>query len=101
MSGTRNTETLALDGELTIFRAAELKTLLAGLSPRSALELNLEGVAEVDTAGLQLLEAARRAAAAAGAPFRLRTASPALIDAIRLMGLHELLLAVAAKEERA
>ena len=60
--------TLALDGELTIYRAAETRTgLLAALSDSpEGLEIDLAGVTEIDSAGVQLLMAARRDAQARG-----------------------------------
>lgn len=57
---------LAMTQEMTIYRAAEQKDQLIGaLDGTDQLELDLAGVPEIDTAGLQLLillkqEAARR-----------------------------------------
>ena len=57
---------LAMTHEMTIYRAAEQKEQLIGaLDGADQLELDLAGVPEIDTAGLQLLillkqEAARR-----------------------------------------
>ncbi|MEV4141707.1 STAS domain-containing protein [Dactylosporangium sp. NPDC049742] len=55
---------LELDGELTIVAAAEQQARVRGFlaeSPAPA-ELDLSGVTELDTAGLQILLAARREA---------------------------------------
>jgi len=56
---------LVVEGELTIYTAAETKekiaTFLRGEQP---LEIDLSQVGEIDTAGLQLLLLARREAAA-------------------------------------
>ncbi|CAK0753556.1 phospholipid transport system transporter-binding protein [Gammaproteobacteria bacterium] len=47
---------LRLEGDLTIYEAAALKTpLLAALEEEPTLEIDLSGVEELDTAGLQLL----------------------------------------------
>lgn len=57
---------LAMSQEMTIYRAAEQKAQLIGaLDGADQLEVDLAGVPEIDTAGLQLLillkqEAARR-----------------------------------------
>ena len=57
--------TVELPEELTVARAAELRTLLlAALDCGEALELDATAVAEVDVAGLQVLCAARRSARA-------------------------------------
>lgn len=57
------TRALRIDGEMTIYRALELKELLrAALDGASSLELDLSGVTELDTAGLQLLMAAQQSA---------------------------------------
>ncbi len=73
--------TLHLDGELTIYRAAELKPLLLG--DASALALDLSAVHEIDSAGLQLLLLARRERAA----LRLVAPSTPVRDALALAGL--------------
>ena len=58
---------LVIEGELTIFTAAEQKTqLLSFLKPLTTLEINLANVNEIDTAGLQLLILIKREAAHTG-----------------------------------
>ena len=53
---------LRIEGELTIFRAMELKpVMLADPLPE---EIDLSGVTELDTAGVQLLMLAKRTALA-------------------------------------
>jgi len=80
---------VALDGELTIYRAAELKaTLLAALAGgNGAIEIDLGGVTEIDSAGVQLLLAARRSAQAAQRAFALVGESDAVADVFRLLDL--------------
>jgi len=52
---------LALAGELTIYTAAEIKAALGEAMQRSsAIEVDLAGVTEIDTAGLQLMLIAKR-----------------------------------------
>lgn len=55
---------MAIAGELTIFAAADLRDhLLEALTNApEALEVNLEDVSEIDSAGLQLMLAAKREA---------------------------------------
>jgi ABC-type transporter Mla MlaB component len=56
----------ALAGDWTIYRAAELHALLRERIDGGAERLDLSGIGEFDSSGLQLLLAARRSAAAAG-----------------------------------
>jgi anti-sigma B factor antagonist len=52
---------VAIDGEVTIYSVAEVKAGLAALLPApGTLEIDLSGVTEMDTAGLQLLLMAKR-----------------------------------------
>ncbi len=51
---------LAFEGELTIYRAAELKgVILPQITEADAIEIDLSQVTEIDSAGLQLLVAAK------------------------------------------
>jgi anti-sigma B factor antagonist len=78
----------AIDGELTIYRAAELKpVLLNALEGNKEVEIDLSAVSEVDTAGVQLLMMTKRAAQARGATLRLSAHSPAVVDALQLLDL--------------
>jgi anti-anti-sigma factor len=88
---------LVLAGELDIQVAAERKVVLmafvdgidAPLAGAAAmdLELDLRAVTELDTAGLQLLLLARRAAAERGLRLVLVEPSPAVLSALGLVGL--------------
>lgn len=80
--------TLKLEGELTIYRAAELKdTLLAPLAEATSLEADLAGVTEIDSAGVQLLMLAKQTAQANGCELRLVGHSPAVVDVFELLDL--------------
>ena len=58
---------LAVEGEMTIYRAAELKpALLDAVRAHEAPALDLSAVTEFDSAGLQLLLVARQEAARLG-----------------------------------
>jgi anti-anti-sigma factor len=69
---------LRIEGELTIFRAAELKPVL--LDASRSVEIDLSGVSEIDTAGLQLLMLAKKTALAQDRSLRLVGHSPAVTD---------------------
>lgn len=87
----------ALDGELTIYRAAELREALLGAlaaapelpaSPSStSMVIDLADVTEIDSAGVQLLIATQRAGAALGVPVAFADASPAVHEVLGLFHL--------------
>ena len=79
---------IALDGELTIYRAADLKLeVLAALRQARVLEIDLSGVIELDSAGLQVLMLAKQTAAAEQRELRLVQHSPAVVDVFELLDL--------------
>lgn len=79
---------LRIDGELTIYRALELKqTLLGAVEAQPEVELDLSAVTEIDTAGLQLLMLAKRAAQACQRELRLVGHSPAVLEVFQLFDL--------------
>jgi anti-anti-sigma factor len=79
---------LRIVGEMTIFRAAELKgPLLALLDDPAQPALDLAGVTEIDTAGLQLLLLVRREAQARGREVRLTGRSAAVVELLELAGV--------------
>jgi anti-sigma B factor antagonist len=86
--------TLHIEGELTIYRAAELcetlQATLAALPPGADLTLGLAGVTEMDSAGVQLLIAARKSAAATGRELQLRDPSPAVREVFETLRLAPL-----------
>jgi len=85
------TTSLVLDGELTIYRAAELRetliAALAGVGEGAALELDLTEVSELDSAGVQLLMAAKKSAQAAQRDLRLVGHSPAVLEIFETLDL--------------
>ena len=84
----RTARTLVIDGELTIHTAAERKAaLVASLEAGDDLDLELSGVTELDTAGLQLLLMAHREAAAVGHRLRLVDPSRAVLDVLAIAHL--------------
>jgi anti-sigma B factor antagonist len=79
---------IAIDGELTIYRAADLKvTVLEALRKTRVLEIDLSGVTELDTAGLQVLMLAKQAAAADQRELRLLQHSPAVVEIFEMLDL--------------
>lgn len=77
----------ALDIQRAIERREELLPLLAGRS-KQPIELDLSGVSACDTAGLQLLCAARRSAHSAARPWRLIKSSEAVLRACTEMAIQ-------------
>ncbi len=81
-------QTLAIEGELTIFTAAEQKPkLLKFLNKGKQLEVNLAGVTEIDTAGLQLLILVKREAARAGKILSFVMHSNVVLETLELADL--------------
>lgn len=81
----KNKTVLRIDGELTIFRAAELKPVL--LAKPAATEIDLCGVTEIDIAGVQLLMLARKTALADKRPFGLVAHSAPVLEVFELLNL--------------
>ncbi len=82
---------LRIEGELTIYRAAELrdvlKDALAAVPPHGALALDLADVSEMDSAGAQLLIAAQKSAQASGRALRVASTSAAVDDVLAILRL--------------
>lgn len=80
-----NPNTLRIAGELTIFRAMELKPAL--LAEPAVDEIDLSGVTDLDTAGVQLLMLAKKTALAHNRDVRLVGHSPAVLDVFELLNV--------------
>jgi anti-anti-sigma factor len=81
---------LAIEGELTIYTAAALKEKIGALlNDRAALEIDLSQVAEIDTAGLQLLLLARRETMQREQSIAFSNPSEAVLDCWRLCNLSD------------
>ena len=90
----RGSRVMKIEGELTIQTAADRRAALlamieseSGSEPGSELVLDLSGVTELDTAGLQLLLLVQREAAALGGRLTLRAAGPAVADVLAIAHL--------------
>lgn len=80
---------LRLDGELTIYRAAEWQPALRAaidLKPQ-AIELDLADVTEIDSAGVQLLLATKLAAQCNGSALALTHVGEGVTQTLDLLGL--------------
>ena len=74
-----------IDSDLTINTARDTAAaLLSLLQDKKDLEIDLSAVSEIDSAGLQLLIAAKRAATAAGCQLAFAGHSPAVLDILDL-----------------
>jgi anti-anti-sigma factor len=76
---------LKIDGELTIFRAMELKPVIFAVPP--VTEIDLSGVTDLDTAGVQLLMLAKKTAHAQARDIKLVGHSPAVMDVFELLNV--------------
>lgn len=83
---------LSLEGDLTIYRAVELRNaLVEALGRASAIDVDLSKVTEVDSAGVQLLMLVAQTAQARGIDLRFVELSPAVVEVIELLQLRWLL----------
>ena len=86
-----NSPRLVITQDLTIYHAlAQKSQLLDALGSGDTLELDLSQVAEIDTAGLQLLLLAKREANKAGKRMTLTAHSPVVRELIEFthLGAH-------------
>ena len=80
--------TVRLDGEMTIYTAADQKTLLFDeLEKCDTLALDLGEVSELDSAGVQVLMALKRSADQAECELQLVNHSPSAKEVLTLFGL--------------
>ena len=80
---------LHVAGELTVYHAAELAAeLWRRMQASPALCLDLDGVSEIDSAGVQVLLVARREARDRGSDFRLLRPSRPVLDVFELLHLQ-------------
>ncbi|MBI5886084.1 MAG: STAS domain-containing protein [Deltaproteobacteria bacterium] len=81
---------ISFAGEFTIYAAADIKArLVESLGQGRMLDVDLEGVTEMDTSGVQLLILARREADMLGKGFRVSRCGEAAAAAIDVYNLRE------------
>jgi anti-sigma B factor antagonist len=79
---------LRLEGEMTIFTAADIRErLLAPLLSCQQLVVDLSQVSELDSAGLQLMVLAKREASSLGKDIHFVEHSSAVLDVLELCEL--------------
>jgi anti-sigma B factor antagonist len=84
----RGMHKLSLSGELAIVHAADIRAqLLAAFDSGTDVEVDLAQVTEIDTAGVQLMAAAKREAAARNVVLRFTGHSPAVVELLDLYDL--------------
>jgi anti-sigma B factor antagonist len=76
---------LPISGEMTIYRAMELKELLLeGIAQHAEIEIDLSGVSEIDASGLQLMVMAKREAEQQAKPLRFTGHSQPVLELLDL-----------------
>jgi len=79
---------IEIRGELSIFTAAALRQqLLDALDSETEVEVDLSAVSEMDSAGMQLMVAAKREAGMRNKSLRFTGHSPAVFDILELCDL--------------
>ena len=79
---------IEIRGELSIFTAAALRQqLLDALDSETEVEVDLSAVSEMDSAGMQLMVAAKREAGMRNKSLRFTGHSPAVFDILELCNL--------------
>lgn len=82
-TGPAGRRRVVVQGSLTIYDAtADKQTLLQALDDATELEVDLSSVAEMDTAGLQVLILVKRESLTAGKPLRVTGHSEASLDVL-------------------
>ncbi|WP_338845529.1 STAS domain-containing protein [Massilia sp. W12] len=95
---------LSLEGDFTIYQAAELKPLLLQVLQESRndgkpLELDMSAVTECDGAGMQLLLALAKSASEFGVAVYLRGLQQTLLDMLELYGVSNRFVVTGAGNE--
>ena len=85
----KTTTTLRLSGECTIYHAASAKDALLGDSKGfdKTVQLHLEQISEIDTAGVQLLLMLQKCVQQAGGTLRLQSSNATVDQVLRIFNL--------------
>lgn len=87
-----NAASLAVEGEMTIFTAAELQAeVFAVLAPELKLSVDLSSVTELDSSGIQLLLMLRRESTEHDGTFQIVAFSAAVEGVLVKLGFADLL----------
>ncbi len=80
---------VCIEGEMTIYRALELKQLLLSrLEEAAAVEVDLSAVTEIDTAGVQLMMLASQWARTRQRKLRIVAHSREVVEVLQLLNLE-------------
>ncbi|HEX8962561.1 MAG TPA: STAS domain-containing protein [Rhodocyclaceae bacterium] len=92
---------MALAGEVTVFNAGTIRSqLLAALDGTDDVDVDLSQVTEIDSAGVQLIVAAKREAESRNKALHFTGCSGPVLDVIGLLGLSAYLTdAIAAGQQ--
>ena len=82
---------IRIESEMTIYEAQDINTKLKQhIHACDKIELGLEGVTELDTAGVQILLMAKRSAEQSGKAFHITSHSDAVVQVFELLNIaHE------------
>ncbi len=81
---------LAIQDEMTVYTArAHKQTLIQHLNTAKELQIDLGGVGEIDSAGVQLLMFLKREAAERGVKLSLNRHSQAVVEVVELLNLSK------------
>lgn len=86
---SKTSTTLRLSGECTIYHAASAKESLLGDSKGfdKTVQLHLEQISEIDTAGVQLLLMLQKCVQQAGGTLRLQSSNETVDQVLRIFNL--------------
>ncbi len=79
---------VSLAGEVTVFNAGAVRDrLISALEDTDDVDVDLSQVTEIDSAGVQLIVAAKREAEARHKAMHFSGCTPAVLDVVTLLGL--------------
>jgi anti-sigma B factor antagonist len=80
---------IKIEGSLSIYEVSKFRDeLITCLETMDEIALDLSGVTDCDTAGVQLLYAARKTTDQGGHPIRIEKASAPVVDALNGAGMN-------------
>ncbi len=93
---------IALAGEVTVYNAGDVcDRLIAALDETDDVDVDLSQVTEIDSAGVQLIVAAKREAEARHKVMHFSGCSRGVLDVLTLLGLSAYLTEAAPEEAHA